>query len=156
MTRRRFCWVASLIRSTNSGLSAMAGSLAKGTLSCAGNSARNCLTTSFAGGSILKGRGLPPLPDIDKVPRDCRCRRHGRRYQMGAALKALAALEIAVRGRGAALFGVELVGIHRQTHRAARLAPVESGFDEDLVEAFGFRLFLHEPRARHDHRIDVG
>src|ERR1700687_6038763 len=74
---------------------------------------------------------------------------------MGAALEALTAFEITVRGRGAALFGVELVGIHRQTHRAARLTPVESGLDEDLVEAFGFRLFLHESRTRHDHRIDM-
>src|ERR1700692_3803982 len=102
-----------------------------------------------------KNKRLPPLSDIDKMPGDRRRRRHRRRHQVGATLKTLAALEIAVRGRGAALFGVELVGIHRQTHRAARLAPVESGLDEDLVEAFGFRLFLHESRARDDHRIDM-
>src|SRR5690349_15058937 len=47
---------------------------------------------------------------------------HRRAHQMGAAAAALAALEIAVRGRGAALLGLELVGVHRQAHRAAGLA----------------------------------
>src|SRR5260370_8325271 len=84
-----------------------------------------------------------------------RRRRHRRRDQMGAALKTLAALEIAVRGRGAALFGFQLVGIHRKAHRAARLAPFEPGLDENLVEAFGFRLLLHEARTRYDHRVEI-
>src|SRR3569623_3526581 len=70
---------------------------------------------------------------------------------MGAALEALTALEVTVRGRSATLFRRQLVGIHRKAHRAARLAPLEAGLDEDLVEAFGFRLLLHETRARHHH-----
>ena len=74
---------------------------------------------------------------------------------MGAALVALAALEIAVRGRGAALARRELVGVHRQAHRAARLAPFEAGGEEDLVEAFGLGLLLHQARARHDHGVDA-
>src|SRR6202051_4475414 len=98
---------------------------------------------------------LSPLPDIDEMAGDCPGRRHRGRHQMGAALKTLAAFEIAVRGRGAALFRVELVGIHRKAHRAARLAPFEAGLDEDLVEAFGFRLLLHKAGAGHDHGIEV-
>lgn len=31
----------------------------------------------------------------------------------------------------------------------------QTGFDEDLVQTFSFRLFLHETRARHDHGIDA-
>src|SRR5262249_36880521 len=79
-----------------------------------------------------------------------------RRDQMGAALVALAALEIAVRGRGAALAGRELVGIHRQTHRAAGLAPFESGTDENLVETFRLRLRFDQAPARHDHGVNAG
>ena len=41
------------------------------------------------------------------MARNRRRRRHGGRHEMGAALEALAALEIAVRGRGAALVGRE-------------------------------------------------
>src|SRR5216117_3239979 len=94
---------------------------------------------------------LSPLPDVDKMPGDRRRRRHCRRDQMRAAFKTLAALEIAVRGRGTALFGFQLVGVHRKAHRTARLAPFESGLDEDLVEAFGFRLLLNDARTRHDY-----
>src|SRR5258708_18237876 len=78
-----------------------------------------------------------PAPHIDELAGDRGCRRHGRRHQMRAAFIALAALEIAVRGRGAALAGLEFVGIHGEAHRAAGLAPVEAGLDEYLVQALG-------------------
>ena len=58
---------------------------------------------------------------------------HFRRHQMGAAPVALAALEIAVGGGGAALAGLQLVGIHAKAHGAAGLAPFEAGGREDLV-----------------------
>src|SRR3569623_1567404 len=74
---------------------------------------------------------------------------------MGAVLEALTAREVTVRGRSATLFRRLLVGIHRNAHRAARLAPLEAGLDEDLVEAFGYRLLLHETRARHLHGVEV-
>jgi hypothetical protein len=51
--------------------------------------------------------------------------------------------------------GLQLVGVHGQAHRAARLAPFEAGGDEDLVEALGLGLRLHEARARHDHGVDA-
>ena len=46
---------------------------------------------------------------------------------MGAAAAALAAFEVAVAGARRPLAGRQLVGVHRQAHRAARLAPVGAG-----------------------------
>ena len=68
---------------------------------------------------------------------------------------ALAAFEVAVRGRGAALARLQLVGVHRQAHAAARLAPLEAGGFEDLVQPLGLGLLFHLHRARHDHRVDI-
>ena len=51
---------------------------------------------------VLERRSVP-LAHVDELPGDRRRRRHRRRHQMRAALEALAALEVAVRGRGAAL-----------------------------------------------------
>ena len=53
------------------------------------------------------------------------------RDEVGAAAAALAALEVAVAGRRAALAGGELVGVHGQAHRAAGVPPVEPGLGED-------------------------
>src|ERR1700729_3893368 len=73
---------------------------------------------------------------------------------MGAAPVALTALEIAVRGRSAALARRKLVRVHGQAHRAARLAPLEAGGEKDLVETLGLGLRLDQARSRHDHRAD--
>src|SRR6266851_5813203 len=72
---------------------------------------------------------------------------------MSAAALALSPLEIAVRGRGAALAGQQLVLVHRQAHRAAGLAPFEPGFEEDPVEPLLLGLVLDEAGARDDHRL---
>ena len=56
---------------------------------------------------------------------------------MRAALEALAAFEIPVGGRGAALAGLQLVRVHAQAHGATRLAPLKARGEEDLVQAFG-------------------
>ena len=48
---------------------------------------------------------------------------------------------------------LQLVGVHAEAHRAAGLAPLEARRLEDLVEAFGFGLRLHEAGARNDHRV---
>ena len=50
------------------------------------------------------------------MPRQRGSRGHGRADEMGAPAFALAALEVAVAGRGAALAGLELVGVHAQAH----------------------------------------
>ena len=82
--------------------------------------------------------------------------RHRRRYQMGAPAAALTAFEIAVGGGGAAFARGQLVGIHRQAHGAARIAPFKAGFDKDLVQAFFLGLMLHQARARHHDGVDAG
>src|SRR5271166_2605634 len=100
-------------------------------------------------------RDSAPLPHVDEPSGDRGRRRHGGRDQMGAALVALAALEIAVRGRGAALARRELVRVHGQAHRAPGLPPLEARGEEDLVQPFRLGLRLDQPRARHDHRVDA-
>ena len=75
---------------------------------------------------------------------------------MGAPAPALAALEVAVAGGGGALAGGQLVGVHGQAHRAARLAPVEARGGEHLVEPLGLGLVLHRERAGHDHGPHAG
>ena len=74
---------------------------------------------------------------------------------MGAAAAALAALEIAVAGRGAALARLQLVGVHRQTHRAACQTPLEPRVEENLRQPFRFGLRPHQTRARHHHRAQA-
>ena len=54
----------------------------------------------------------------------------GRGDEVGATAAALAALEVAVAGAGRALALRQLVGVHRQAHAAARLAPVGAGGTE--------------------------
>src|SRR4051812_8980268 len=83
-----------------------------------------------------KLRTLPPVAHVDEVAGDRGRGGHRGRHQMGATLEALASLEVAVRGRGAALFRRQLVRVHREAHRAARLTPFEACLEEDLVETF--------------------
>src|SRR5690606_33563362 len=63
------------------------------------------------------------------------CRGDQRRHQVGAAALALPAFEVAVRSRRAALPRLELVGVHAQTHRATRRAPLGARLGENLVQA---------------------
>ena len=74
---------------------------------------------------------------------------------MRAAATALAAFEIAVRGRSTSLANGELIGVHRQAHTAPGLAPVEAGLAKDSVQAFFFGLLFHQPAAGHHHSADV-
>src|SRR5690348_8440768 len=74
---------------------------------------------------------------------------------MRAPAITLPAFEVAIGRRGTTLARRELVGIHRQAHGAARLAPFEASRREDLVQALGLGLLLHETRAWNDHRADV-
>src|SRR5690606_29777219 len=92
-------------------------------------------------------KSLLPLANVDEVAGNrCRCC-HGRRHQMGAALEALTAFEVAVRGRRAALIRLKAVVVHGKAHGAARLAPVKAGLDEDLVETLGLGLCLNQTGA---------
>src|SRR4029079_16221724 len=69
---------------------------------------------------------------------------------------ALAADEVAVRGRGDALAERAGVAVDADAHRAARLAPVEAGLAGDLVAPLCFGLLLDQARACHDPGGDLG
>src|SRR6266545_4291874 len=84
-----------------------------------------------------------PLANVDEVAGDRRGRRHLRADEMSAAAPSLTTLEVPVRGRGAALPRLEDVRVHAEAHRAARLAPLEAGAAEHLVQAFPLGLVLH-------------
>src|SRR5260221_3196265 len=88
--------------------------------------------------------------DVDEVARDCRGRGHDRADQVRAAVFALAALEIAVGGAGAALVRRQNVGVHADAHAAARVAPFEPGVGENFVEAFVLCLRLDAAGAGDD------
>ncbi len=77
-------------------------------------------------------------------------------YANSLATGALAAFEIAVAGGGAALAGLEPVGVHRQAHAAAGLAPLEAGGPEHLVQPFLLGLSTHLLRTGDDERSDSG
>src|SRR4051794_41704028 len=100
--------------------------------------------------------GSAPVADVDEVALDGGRRGHLRADEVGAPAAALAALEVAVRGRGAALAGLEDVRVHAQAHRAAGRAPVEAGGPEDLVQALLLGLRAHLLGAGHDHRGHAG
>ena len=68
---------------------------------------------------------------------------------------ALPALEIAVRRRRADLAAVEAIGVHRQAHRAAGVAPFEAGVAKRLVQPLAFGRGPNRLRSRHDQRPHV-
>src|SRR5688572_26082333 len=70
--------------------------------------------------------GSAPVADVDEMALNGGRGGHLRRDEVGAPAASLAALEVAVRRRGAALAGLEDVGVHAQAHRAAGAAPVEA------------------------------
>src|ERR1700690_2419522 len=69
---------------------------------------------------------------------------------------ALASFEVAVRGADAVLPGLELVAVHGDAHRAARLAPLGAGRLEDFVEAFALGLLLDLLAAGDDQDSETG
>src|SRR5215212_1339037 len=97
-----------------------------------------------------------PLADVDEVALDRRRGGHLRRDEVSAAAAPLAALEVAVRGRGAALARPQDVRIHPQAHRAAGAAPLEAGGLEDVAQPLLLSLTLDLHRPRDDHRPYVG
>src|SRR6185369_12157521 len=80
--------------------------------------------------------------DVDEVTLDRSRSGHRRAHEMRAAASALTAFEVAVAGGRAALAGLQPIGVHRQAHRAARLAPLEAGRLEDHVQPFPLGLLL--------------
>src|SRR5262245_50884682 len=74
---------------------------------------------------------------------------HARADEVCATTLALSALEVAIAGRCAPLARPQDVGVHPQTHRAARSAPFEAGVREDLIEALLLGLEFDRDAARH-------
>src|SRR5258706_12056340 len=81
------------------------------------------------------------------------CGGHYGAYQVGAAVFALAALEIAIGGAGAALVRRQDIGVHADAHAAAGIAPLETGRGENFVEAFLFGLGFDAARAGNNKRL---
>src|SRR5437867_3228033 len=79
-------------------------------------------------------------------------RRHRGAHQMRATAGTLAAFEVAVARRCAALARLQPVGVHRQAHRATGLAPFEAGGAEHLIEPLALGLLLHETGTGNDQR----
>src|SRR5437899_10407137 len=87
------------------------------------------------------------------MPRDGGGGGHHRADQMRAAVLALAPLEVAVRGAGAAFVRRQHVRVHANAHAAARIAPLKAGGGKNLVETFFFSLRLDPARAGHDESL---
>src|SRR6266404_3882919 len=96
--------------------------------------------------NLLDG-GYVEFADVDKMAGDGGGGGHYRADEVRAAVFALAALEVAVAGAGAAFVGRQDVGVHADAHAAAGVAPLETGGAENLVEAFFFGLRLDAARA---------
>src|ERR1700704_6007505 len=108
--------------------------------------------------SVVKGSmrillGQQPA-HVGEMAGDGRRDSHRRAEQVGAHAAALAADEVAVRGRGDALAGEAGIAVHADAHRAARLAPFEAGLAEDLVESLRLGLLLDQAGARDHPRRD--
>src|SRR5271157_3097130 len=95
---------------------------------------------------------VPVLPaaNIDEPPGNSGGSSGCGTHEVSASFPALAAFEVAVAGGSAALLGREDVGIHSQTHRASRLAPLRPRVLEDAVEAFLLRGLLYGFRSWND------
>src|SRR5258706_10446786 len=113
-----------------------------------------CVRKGFMGRTSLSsslGSLEFPVPNIREVPRNRRRRRHHGTDEMCPPTPTLPPFEIAVAGRGATLARLQNVGIHAQTHRASRLAPLESRVQKNPVQPFLFCRPLHRLRSRNHH-----
>src|SRR5271157_2849332 len=105
---------------------------------------RLVVLTKGSGMSVAPGlaRGGGERPRIGDDAGDSAGGRREGRGQEGPAAFALPSLEVAVRGADAVLAGLELVAVHGNAHRTARLAPLRSGRLEDLPEPLALGLAL--------------
>src|SRR5664279_1927238 len=79
-----------------------------------------------------------------------------RRGEERSPTLALPSLEVAVRGADAVLAGLELIAVHGDAHRAARLTPLGAGRTEDLVEALALGLLLDLLASGNDQDAEPG
>src|SRR6266481_8065800 len=102
--------------------------------------------------NLLDG-GYVEFADVDKKAGDRGGCGHYRADEVRAAVFALAALEIAIGGAGAALVRRQDVGIHADAHAAAGIAPLKTGVGENFVETFFFGLGLDAAGTGDDQRL---
>src|SRR5437879_4947832 len=102
--------------------------------------------------NLLDG-GYVEFADVDKMAGDGGGGGHYRADEVRAAVFALAALEVAVAGAGAAFVGRQDVGVHADAHAAAGVAPLETGGAENFVEALFFGLRLDAAGAGDNQRL---
>src|SRR5271157_1283429 len=102
--------------------------------------------------SLLNGFGIsaPHGANVGDGAGDGRSRRTCGACEMRARTRSLPADEVAIGRRDRTFSGRNRLAIGGEAHRAARLAPVEAGLGEDLVEPFRNRFALDVFRARHD------
>ena len=111
--------------------------------------------SSTAARAVTRRNGFMLLADglrVDEVAGESGGGGEGRADEVRAPALPLAALEVAVRRRRAALARLKDVRVHAQAHRAAGAAPLEAGGREDPVEALVLRLLLDAGRAGDDER----
>src|SRR5438132_9957964 len=75
-------------------------------------------------GSVRAHLFVFPPPHVDKMSRDCGGCGHCRTNQMGAATATLPSFEVAIAGRSAALYWLQNVRVHAETHRTFLVAPL--------------------------------
>src|SRR5262245_3234123 len=121
---------------------------------------KNCLGTIWSVSTLTRSSGITrpvcvvkgsilqfsldgsdvPFANVDEMAGDGSGCGHHRADQMRPAVAALAALEIAIRGAGAALMRWEHVRVHADAHAASGVAPFEARRAENFVQAFLFGL----------------
>src|SRR4051794_33202121 len=96
-----------------------------------------------------------PVPDVDEPALDGGGSGHLRADEVCPPTRALAALEVPVGGRCAALARLEDVGVHAEAGRTTRFAPLEAGGLEDLVKTLLLGLRLHLLGSGDDHAAEA-
>src|SRR5436305_2502043 len=91
------------------------------------------------------------IANIYEVAGNSGRRSHCRADQMCASTTSLAALEITIARRGAALALFQGIAIHSDTHATAGLAPFKASLTENVGNALFFRHTPHSHRTWHDH-----
>src|SRR5690606_41735174 len=104
------------------------------------------------GSKSLHDGFLSKISYINKVTGNGRRCSHCGADQMRAPALALAAFEVAGRGRCTALARLKAVSIQGQAHGTPRLAPFEAGSQADFGRTFLPGLLLDQPAPRRDPR----
>src|ERR1043165_3533837 len=92
-----------------------------------------------------------PVPNVREVSLDRRCRRHHRTDKVCAPPASLSSFKVSVTRRSTALARLQNIGIHPETHRTSRLAPLKPSFIENAIQSFTLRGFLDLLRTGHNH-----